>query len=154
VLSDRVQVGEKRFALGERVAALQETKRQLEEARKQQTGRSLPVVEGLRAYIERAGSVLSRRVWTRVLELFVVIPVEADVPARGKRPDVTQPPMRVSGHLPRLLARLALTGLALMEAGSRPRCAPPVYSGSESHRTASPPQLWAVYRYASPSWKA
>jgi hypothetical protein len=77
---ERIQVATKKFSLDQRAAALRASQSQLDEARRRQDCRSGPVLDGLRWYLEQARDALQYRTWARVLQHFMVFPIEAHLP--------------------------------------------------------------------------
>lgn len=93
----RLAVARKTFALEERRKAVDVARQRLEEVKRWQGSQSTPVQQGLRWYKEQAMEVVQQRVWTRVLEHFVVFPIEADIPV------VSRPPLLLPSRFPPLL---------------------------------------------------
>jgi hypothetical protein len=87
----RVAVARKTFSLDERRRALASAMSKLEEASRRQESRSFPVLKGLEWYREQAMEAVHQRVWTRVLEHFVIFPIEADVPGLARPPSLPPP---------------------------------------------------------------
>jgi hypothetical protein len=68
----------------------------LDEASRRQESRSFPLLKGLEWYREQAMEAVHQRVWTRVLEHFVIFPIEADVPGLARPPPSLPPALSAS----------------------------------------------------------
>ncbi len=92
----RPTVARRKFVLDDRRRALEEAMGKLEDAADRHESRTVPVLEGLRWYRTQAQEAVHQRVWTRVLEHFVIFPIEADVPVAAKsKAQQQQPPFLV-----------------------------------------------------------
>ena len=88
----RPAVARKKFMLEGRRRALDSAWRKLEDIIRKQECTTAPLLEGLRWYREQAKEAVHQRVWMRVLEHFVIFPIEADLPvAPPPPPPHTQP---------------------------------------------------------------
>lgn len=84
----RIALARKTFSVNERRRALASAMSKLDEAKRQQESQSFPVLKGLEWYREQAMEALRQRMWTRVLEHFVIFPIEADVPGLVRPPSL------------------------------------------------------------------
>ncbi|EWM24299.1 hypothetical protein Naga_100047g10 [Nannochloropsis gaditana] len=124
----RLAVARKTFALEERRKAVDVARQRLEEVKRWQGSQSTPVQQGLRWYKEQTMEVVQQRVWTRVLEHFVVFPIEADIPVhvsgKGTQEQAPAfipppcPPSRASAGPKPLTGVSTIVGLPLPNAGN------------------------------------
>jgi hypothetical protein len=91
-----VAVARKTFSLDERRRAVASAMSKLDEASRRQESRSFPLLKGLEWYREQAMEAVHQRVWTRVLEHFVIFPIEADVPGLARPPPSLPPALSAS----------------------------------------------------------